>query len=150
MRTRSVIVPITRLSPPSPTRLRRNCSLVVSLISINYLSLQANPLGCAVRISTYQRIRWFWGENNYFVHSSLAPRLEPSQSGVSSHAAQPLALTRWRRGHMHFSPERARAVRRAPARPEWSVASAWRAECAERGEPVCRRSTGFSIEWFSI
>ena len=31
--------------------------------------------------------------------------------------------TRWRRGHIHFSPERARAVRRAPARPEWSVAS---------------------------
>jgi len=31
--------------------------------------------------------------------------------------------TRWRRGHMHFSPERALVVRRAPARPEWSVAS---------------------------
>jgi hypothetical protein len=31
--------------------------------------------------------------------------------------------TRWRRGHIHFSPERALAVRRAPACPEWSVAS---------------------------
>jgi hypothetical protein len=44
--------------------------------------------------------------------------------------AYPLA-----RGHIHFSPERALAVRRAPACPEWSVASeveggmrrAWRA-----------------------
>ena len=31
--------------------------------------------------------------------------------------------TRWRRDQIHFSPERARTVRRAPARPEWSVAS---------------------------
>ena len=55
--------------------------------------------------------------------------------GVSSHAAQSLALTRWRRGHIHFSPERARAVRRAPARPEWSVASDAEGGSGERGGP---------------
>ena len=48
--------------------------------------------------------------------------------------------TRWRRGHMHFSPERARAVRRAPARPEWSVASDAEGGSGERGGPY--RTTG--------
>ncbi len=43
--------------------------------------------------------------------------------------------TRWRRGHIHFSPERARAVRRAPARPEWSVASDAEGGSGERGGP---------------
>ncbi len=55
--------------------------------------------------------------------------------GVSSYAAQPLALTRWRRDQIHFSPERARAVRRAPARPEWSVASDAEGGSGERGGP---------------
>jgi hypothetical protein len=44
--------------------------------------------------------------------------------------------TRWRRGHMHFSPERARAVRRAPACPEWSVASDAEGGSGERGGPL--------------
>ena len=37
---------------------------------------------------------------------------------------------------MHFSPERARAVRRAPARPEWSVASDAEGGSGERGGPL--------------
>ena len=74
--------------------------------------------------------------------------------GVSSDAAQPLALSRWRRGHMHFSPERARAVRRAPARPEWSVASDAEGGSGERGGPSRthlssrpRRSVSHSPSW---
>jgi len=43
------------------------------------------------------------------------------RGGVSSHAAQSLALSRWRRGHMHFSPA-VRPLLQAD-RPEWSVAS---------------------------
>jgi hypothetical protein len=56
--------------------------------------------------------------------------------GMSSHAAQPPALSRWRRDQIHFSPERARAVRRAPARPEWSIASDAEGGSGERGGPV--------------
>jgi len=41
--------------------------------------------------------------------------------------------TRWRRDQIHFSPERVLAVRRAPARPEWSVASEATREQAEGG-----------------
>ncbi|MDL5363928.1 hypothetical protein [Halalkalicoccus sp. NIPERK01] len=37
---------------------------------------------------------------------------------------------------MHFSPERALAVRRAPARPEWSVASDAEGGSGERGGPL--------------
>jgi hypothetical protein len=44
-------------------------------------------------------------------------------------------VKRWRRGHIQFSPERARAVRRAPARPEWSVASDAEGGSGERGGP---------------
>jgi hypothetical protein len=44
-------------------------------------------------------------------------------------------VKRWRRDHIHFSPERARVVRRAPARPEWSVASDAEGGSGERGEP---------------
>ncbi|GKZ16244.1 hypothetical protein HAL_41250 [Haladaptatus sp. T7] len=54
---------------------------------------------------------------------------------MSSHAAQPPAVTRWRRDQIHFSPERARAVRRAPACPEWSVASDAEGGSGERGGP---------------
>jgi len=38
--------------------------------------------------------------------------------------------TRWRRGHIHFSPERARAVRRAPARPNGRSRATRRAAAA--------------------
>jgi len=61
---------------------------------------------------------------------------------VSSDAAQPLALTRWRRGHIHFSPA-ARPPLQAGS-PEWSVASdaeggtrrAGRADTDTPGQPV--------------
>ena len=52
---------------------------------------------------------------------------------MSSHAAQPLALTRWRRGHIHFSPA-ARPLLQAGS-PEWSVASDAEGGSGERGEP---------------
>jgi len=43
--------------------------------------------------------------------------------------------TRWRRDQIHFcGPERL-AVRRAPARPEWSVASDAEGGSGERGVP---------------
>ena len=44
--------------------------------------------------------------------------------------------TRRRRGHIHFSPERALAVPRAPACPEWSVASDAEGGSGERGGPL--------------
>ncbi len=56
-------------------------------------------------------------------HSPFAatqPR--PSRSALPR-SGGPERVKRWRRGHIHFSPERARAVRRAPVCPEWSVAS---------------------------
>ena len=52
--------------------------------------------------------------------------------GVSSHAAQPLALSRWRRGHMHLSPER---------RPSGAWPTAGRPLEAS-GEPVTREQRG--------
>jgi hypothetical protein len=60
-----------------------------------------------------------------------APRADPAAAsvqrsmrrGVSTDGAQSPADTRWRRDQMHFSPDRALAGRRAPARPDWSVAS---------------------------
>ncbi|TKX87195.1 hypothetical protein EXE43_04350 [Halorubrum sp. SS5] len=55
---------------------------------------------------------------------------------MSSPAAQPPALSRWRRNHIHFSPERGRAER-GRASPEWSVASDAPGGSGERGEPVC-------------
>jgi hypothetical protein len=53
--------------------------------------------------------------------------------GVSSHAAQPLALSRWRRDQIHFSPERRPSAREGAARPEWSVASDAEGGSGERG-----------------
>jgi hypothetical protein len=72
--------------------------------------------------------------------------------GVSSHAAQPPALSRWRRGHIHFSPA-ARPLPQAGS-PEWSVASDAEGGSGERGGPVrthlstrLRRSDGHSPSW---
>jgi hypothetical protein len=60
--------------------------------------------------------------------TSVAGRSVPEASGSPG----PKREKRWCRGHIHFSPERARAVRRAPARPEWSVASDARRDRRER------------------
>ena len=54
--------------------------------------------------------------------------------------------THWRRGYMHFSPERARAVRRAPARPEWSVASDAEGGSGERREPFENHRTADVVD----
>ena len=56
-------------------------------------------------------------------HSPFAATQPRPSRSASPRSAGPERVKRWRRGHIHFSPERARAVRRAPARPEWSVAS---------------------------
>jgi len=56
-------------------------------------------------------------------HSPFAATQPRPSRAASPGSAGPERVKRWRRGHMHFSPERAQAVRRAPARPEWSVAS---------------------------
>jgi len=55
-----------------------------------------------------------------FPFAATQPR--PSRS-AQPRSGGPERVKRWRRDQIHFSPERARAVRRAPARPEWSVAS---------------------------
>ncbi|AGB33659.1 hypothetical protein Natpe_3905 (plasmid) [Natrinema pellirubrum DSM 15624] len=65
----------------------------------------------------------------------------PAQAAQSAGTRKPArgatdGDTRWRRGHIHFSPERALTVRRAPARPEWSVASDAEGGSGERGEPL--------------
>jgi hypothetical protein len=52
---------------------------------------------------------------------------------VSSYAAQPPALSRWRRGHIHFSPA-VRPLLQAD-RPEWSVASDAEGGSGERRGP---------------
>ena len=53
---------------------------------------------------------------------------------MSSHAAQPPALSRWRRDQIHFSPA-VRPLLQAD-RPEWSVASDAEGGSGERGGPV--------------
>jgi hypothetical protein len=87
-------------------------------------------------------------------HSPFAatqPR--PSRSALPR-SVGPERVKRWRRGHIHFSPERARAVRRAPARPEWSVASDAEGGSGERGGPLhthlssrLRRSVRHILSW---
>jgi len=64
--------------------------------------------------------------------------------------------TRWRRDQIHFSPERALAVRRAPARPEWSVASDAKGRKRRAGRAVtknlfnrARRSVTQPISWWT-
>ena len=57
---------------------------------------------------------------------------------MSSHAAQSPRVTRWRRGHMHFSPA-ARPLPQAGS-PEWSVASEVRRDRRERLEASGERS----------
>lgn len=87
-------------------------------------------------------------------HSPFAAtQLRPSRSALPR-SGGPERVKRWRRGHIHFSPERARAVRRAPARPEWSVASDAEGGSGERGGPVRthlssrpRRSVGHLQSW---
>jgi len=66
------------------------------------------------------------------------------------------ALSRWRRDQIHISPERARAVRRAPACPEWSVASDAEGGSGERGGPSRthlssrpRHSVGHPHPWWT-
>lgn len=58
---------------------------------------------------------------NQLVSNSMAPSVRGLSVGVSSHAAHPLALSRWRRGHMHVSP--AARPRLQAGSPDWSVAS---------------------------
>ena len=64
---------------------------------------------------------------------------------MSSHAAQPLALSRWRRGHIHFSPA-GTAPTGAEARPEWSVASDAEGGSGERREPFEKHRTADVVD----
>ena len=94
------------------------------------------------------------------IQHRAATRPERAASGVSVGGEQPRRATPraypLARGHMHFSPERARAVRRAPARPEWSVASDAEGGSGERGGPSRthlssqpRRSVGYRHSWWA-
>ena len=56
-------------------------------------------------------------------HSPFAATQPRPSRSAQPRSGGPERVKRWRRDQIHFSPERARAVRRAPARPEWSVAS---------------------------
>jgi len=70
--------------------------------------------------------------------ASAFPVRRDATTSVAVGAAEvrgPERVKRWRRDQIHFSPERARAVRRAPARRNGRSRATRRAERGERCEP---------------